>query len=165
MAGETGDDGIGSFVRRLVPSASPAEREDMVQDSWLRVLSHADRAPRDPAGRLRWHHAIARNLVRDRWRRAQREAPLMQATPVQAADADLVATLEGDAVRAAFAKLPVLWQRVLVLRVIEERPAGEVGAILGRTAAGIRQIQYRALSRLRHEMTAGSVIDELGGKA
>ncbi len=89
----------------------------------------------------------------------------MQATPVQAADADLVATLEGDAVRAAFAKLPVLWQRVLVLRVIEERPAGEVGAILGRTAAGIRQIQYRALSRLRHEMTAGSVIDELGGKA
>lgn len=82
--------------------------------------------------------------------------------PTPPMDADLPAVLEGDAVRAAFATLPVLWRRVLFLRVVEGRPSGEVGALLGRHAADIRQIQYRAISRLRREMAAGGWIDELG---
>jgi RNA polymerase sigma-70 factor (ECF subfamily) len=160
---DTGDT-LGDFVRHIAPSIPAEDREDIVQDTWERALTNTGSAPHDSAGIGRWRRAIARNLVRDRWRRAHVPSPFVAPADAPPAEEQLVSVLEGEVVRSAFAALPPLWQQILFLRVVEHRPAAEVAELLQRNPAAIRQIQHRALSRLRRELTTAGWIEEAGGR-
>ncbi len=159
---DTGDGTLEGFVRRIAPSASEADREDIVQETRLRELSHASSAPTDDAGLGRWRRSIARNLVRDRWRRSRITVPAEAPGEAPSVEEQLVALVEGDLVRAAFARLSPLFRQVLFLRVVERRPAAEVADLLGRNPADIRQIQHRALVRLRSELVGRGWTDHAG---
>jgi len=88
--------------------------------------------------------------VADRWQRAARERREPSADPVddgQSADADRRALLAG-----LVAELPAEQQRVVRERFVEGRSAREIARGLGRTEGAVKQLQFRALQRLRARM-------------
>lgn len=60
----------------------------------------------------------------------------------------------GDAIRACLDDLPPLQRQVFVLREIEQRDAGEVCNILGKTITHVGVLFHRARARLRHCLEA-----------
>jgi RNA polymerase sigma-70 factor (ECF subfamily) len=149
----------------------PGDREDATQDTWVRVLQHRRSTHKDAQLVERpWLHAIVRNLARDRWRRNQRSARAVQrlasreaaASSGDAVDEIVLAHVEGELVRQAFARLTQAQRQVLQLRVIEGLSAAEVGAALGKEAAAVRQMQFRALVALRSELLAAGWQDDGG---
>ena len=75
----------------MVESAGIAD--DVVQETWLRVLEHP---PRDPSRRRGWLARIARNAARQHWRRARRRDDVehvraVEAEPASEATVELVA--------------------------------------------------------------------------
>jgi RNA polymerase sigma-70 factor (ECF subfamily) len=63
-------------------------------------------------------------------------------------EATALADLERATLVAGLAGLPIDYQRVLRLRVLEGRPTAEVAAIFGRNPDAVRQLQHRALAAL-----------------
>jgi RNA polymerase sigma-70 factor (sigma-E family) len=59
------------------------------------------------------------------------------------------ALAESDRVRAALLRLPPRQRAVLVLRYFEDRPEGEVAAMLGCSVGTVRSHNARGLARLR----------------
>lgn len=65
------------------------------------------------------------------------------------------ATLAGErrsSLVAGLARLPELYRLVLQMRLLEQRPAAEVAALLDRSPDAVRQLQHRALIALRAEL-------------
>jgi RNA polymerase sigma-70 factor (ECF subfamily) len=54
----------------------------------------------------------------------------------------------------ALARLPEVYQTVLIMRIFEELSAEEVAQRMGRSAGAVRMLQMRALSALREQMSA-----------
>jgi RNA polymerase sigma-70 factor, ECF subfamily len=148
-----------SFVHHVITSSvrQPWEAEELTQEVFVRALPHLSVSQDDD--RVRAYLAqTARNLLRDRWRHRQYvtieqgvpDAPGAEPDPENRA-------LEGAdraALIAALARLPDEQRQVLRLRLMEGLPAAEVAARMGRNADSIRQIQHRALIRLRQEFLA-----------
>ncbi|GIV50150.1 MAG: hypothetical protein KatS3mg038_0671 [Candidatus Kapaibacterium sp.] len=66
-------------------------------------------------------------------------------------------------VRAALARLPASWQRVVVEALIEERPLAEIAERMGKTIGATKQMLFRARCRLRRQLAAYA--EEYGGKS
>jgi DNA-directed RNA polymerase specialized sigma24 family protein len=114
--------------------------EDLVQDSFLRLQDrwHDGRAP---SAYLR---TVVVNACRGHHRRVRREA---------AAFADLVydgVQPETPVLLDALARLPYRQRAALVLRFYEDRPEGEIAALLGCRPATVRShVHHRAPGRPR----------------
>ena len=144
------------FVHHVITSSvrQPWESEELTQEVFARAMPHLIVSEDDD--RVRAYLAqTARNLLRDRWRHRQ-YVTLEQGVPDAAgAEPDPeTRALEGAdraALIAALARLPEEQRQVLRLRLMEGLPAAEVAARMGRNADSIRQIQHRALIKLRQE--------------
>ncbi len=144
-----------SFVHRIVTSSvrQPWEAEELTQEVFARALPHLTGHDED---RVRAYLAqTARNLLRDRWRHRQ-YVTIEQGVPDGPGndpDPEARALDVADRVQlvAALGRLPEDQRQVLRLRLVEGLPAVEVAVRMGRTADTIRQIQHRALIRLRRE--------------
>ncbi len=132
------------------------EANDLTQEVFTRALPTLDRAP--PRLHVRaFLNTIARNLLRDRWRR---RGPLFVALDEQSQLSDqtedplnlALSAAERDELLRVFHALPADYQRVLQLRIVEGRSMGEVAAVLGRRPDAIRQLQHRALVALRDRL-------------
>lgn len=174
--GSSGNDGAGGVARNsaeadlyerhadavsrfVSASGGPAdEHDDVVQETWVRVLRYDRPLPEDESGQRRFLHAISRNLVRDRWRSRQRDAARRHklADPSAAiaspADEAVLRDERSAALRAAFARLDRRQQDVLRMRIVEGRSAAEVADVLGLDAPAVRMIQFRALAALRKQL-------------
>lgn len=133
-----------------------AEAQDLTQEAFARALPTLDRAPPGPRTRA-FLTTIARNLLRDRWRRrAPQPIALDEQVLPPADDGDplalALAAAERDELWRAFAALPADYRRVLHLRIVEGRPTAEVAAALGRSPDACRQLQHRALVALRDRL-------------
>jgi RNA polymerase sigma-70 factor (ECF subfamily) len=132
------------------------DAHDLTQEVFARALPTLDRAP--PGLRIRaFLNTIARNLLRDRWRRRSLEfVALDEQSPLPDHTADLLdqvlSAAERDALRRALATLPADYRRVLHLRIVEGRPMPEVAVTLGRKPDAVRQLQHRALVALRDRL-------------
>jgi RNA polymerase sigma-70 factor (ECF subfamily) len=134
--------------------SSRQEAEDLTQEVFLRALRHLE-GYQSASGSFRpYLIAVARNLLRDRWRSQQRQAAgvydLGQGDGWDEGPEAAVVAAEGRAeLIAALAELPVDYQLVLRLRLIDGQSAAEVAAALERTPEAVRQLQHRALVALR----------------
>src|SRR5438477_9911697 len=131
-----------------------AEAEDLTSDVFMRALKAMPRyEPRQAF--LAWLYRIARNAVIDKLRRGKRQVSFEDALEhpmpehIIEPDTELVARLEGDALRVAMAKLTPLQQEVLVLRFIEGYSTSEISRIVGKREGTVRGIQFRAIGALR----------------
>jgi RNA polymerase sigma-70 factor (ECF subfamily) len=129
--------------------------EDVTSEVYRRALMRLDRYEDRGKPFVAWLLTIARNLVRDEARRRSgRETPLMDHDcRVDEWPGDgLLRAEEAGALHVAVARLPEVQQRVVVLRFGHERSVKEVADEMGKTEAAVKQLTYRAVTRLRELM-------------
>lgn len=135
---------------------SPAEAEDVVQDTFVRVLEHQHKLPAVRDMRV-WLVRIAWNLALDRRRRIRPEqiddvfaASLVAAS--QPADSALSESQRITAVLRELDRLPRLERQVVLLSALDELSAAEIAAIVERSESAVRALLFRARTRLRERL-------------
>jgi RNA polymerase sigma-70 factor (ECF subfamily) len=147
------------LIYRSLPD--PAEAQDLAQEVFIRALTSLDRFQPTTTPFAGYLAVIARNLLRDRWRKqspptaSDTQAAHLVST---AAGPEQVALMADEQTRIAalLAPLPADYRRVIELRVLEGRPTNEVAALMGRSPGAIRILQHRAITTLRQQMHEGS---------
>jgi RNA polymerase sigma-70 factor (ECF subfamily) len=144
---------LASFLHR---QTGGRDVEDLYQETWLRVVRHADRFD---AGRRfsTWLFQIAVNLCRDWHRRPPPEPRTLEDEPsageLERSDATL------DAARL-LARLPEGQREVVVLRYFHDLSEDDVAAILDIPKGTVKSRMHQAIARL------ASLVDaEQGGGA
>lgn len=142
------------FLARLCQDRALAE--DLFQETWLRLATHAHRLRADtrPAA---WLFTVACNLHRSQLRRRRRETahrarldavaedPVSPDSPCDLAVAgELSAHLE-----RALAALPPLYREALLLVAVERMEPYEAAAVLGTSPESLRQRVARGRALLR----------------
>jgi RNA polymerase sigma-70 factor, ECF subfamily len=158
------------LVRYLLYVTASRERvEDLVQETWLRVLDRGGQFD----GRSRfetWLFSIARNLAIDDLRKRQiasLDAPVAEgedeswAGELPAADRSspfLAAARSEDAVRLASAMgaLAPIYREALLLRFQEDLSLQEISGVVGAPVATVSSRIHRGLGLLRSRWEGGS---------
>jgi len=140
-----------NFLFRMIGNVD--EAEDLFQEAFLRVL-RAARNYEPKAAFSTWLYTIARNLCLDRLKkirglpmvslegRPDDEAQIRDALPARIRDpAEAAATAEMTrVVRGALMKLPPKKREVLVLRIYQGLPYGEIARVVN---APLGTVKYR----------------------
>lgn len=137
-------------------SQEPGEAEDLASEVWQGIGEGLSRFEGDEAGFRAWVFTIARHRLID-WRRRRTRRPEVMAgderlvalagadDPASAAVASVVSD---EAIRRIRQILPQDQAEVIVLRVLADLDADQVGRILGKRPGTVRVLQHRALRRL-----------------
>lgn len=129
-----------------------SDAQDVTQEAFLRALRHLDQFQQRGVPFHAYLATIARNLVRDRWRQ-----PVTTALPVhqvalmasETLEHTVIAADERASLRDALARLPMDYQTVIRLRILEARATEEVAALMQRSPGAVRVLQHRAIVALR----------------
>jgi len=138
---------------------SRAEAEDVVQDSFIRVLEH--RFSLETVRDLRvWLIRIAWNLALDRKRRKRPEQldetfAKSLASGTMPADAAMEEAQHLQSVLREVERLPKAERYVLLLSALEELGTVEIASVLGRSESAVRALLSRARARLRQRLQEG----------
>jgi len=135
---------------------SRPEAEDVVQDTFVRVLEHKKTLPAVRDLRV-WLVRIAWNLALDRRRRIRPDqmdaafASTLAATAVPA-DQALGEARQLASLLAAIERLPKLERQVLLLSAVEELSTAEIAKVAGKSESATRALLFRARTRLKERM-------------
>lgn len=132
-----------------------AEAEDIVQETFLRVLKHQNKLYEIRDTRV-WLVRIAWNLSLDRKRRGKTRpetediADLVRTLPSSElrADEEVIAAQEHARVLALIDRLPVKERQALLLSALEELSTAEIADICSTTESSIRSRIFRARREL-----------------
>ena len=130
---------------------NPADAEDAVQETFVRVLRHREMLA-EVRDRRVWLIRIVWNIVLDRKRRTKTRpetddvAELTRVLPSKGLSAEqIAAAAEHHAhVLACVEQLPVKEREVLMLSAFEELNSVEIAAVLGITESSVRSRLFRA---------------------
>jgi RNA polymerase sigma-70 factor (ECF subfamily) len=132
------------------------EPEDVAQETLLAVhRDFARLAPKEADQFLPWLFGVAENRLRDlvdRARAAKRSGEPPAARPHPTPSAIMVRVEEAELLARAIETLSSEHREVLRLRRFEERPAAEVGRLMGRSEGAVRVLYFRAVAALRDAM-------------
>ena len=138
---------------------NPTEAEDVVQDTFLRVMQHQNKIP--GINDLRpWLVRITWNLALDRRRRIRPDQldetfALTLAGRNTPADIALDDARELARVFREIDRLPRAERQVLLLSAIDELDTRELAQVLNKSESAIRALIFRARTRLRSRLEAG----------
>ncbi len=135
---------------------SRAEAEDVVQDTFIRVLEHRRTLPTVRDMRV-WLVRIAWNLALDRKRRIQPEQidEVFARGLVAKGTAADQALDEAECLRSVLIeveRLPKAERHVLLLAAVDEMSTVEIAAVLGKSESAVRALLFRARTRLRERV-------------
>ena len=127
--------------------------EDLVQTVFLKVLKNF---PPNSFPSLPYFFAIARNTVIDHWKKRKETVLDISAAPFakltdEKADPQIFLNQEFSIkeINEAMKILSFEQKEALTLRFINDLSNSEIAKLLGKNEEAVRQIQYRALKRLR----------------
>jgi RNA polymerase sigma factor (sigma-70 family) len=140
--------GLFNFLARLTHSRQQAE--DLLEETWLRLVAHAGRL--QPDTRLGpWLFTVARNLYVSHCRSRMLEeacaaegVDLWPPAPAASPFEQVAANQLEARIEAALAKLPPMYREVVLLVVVEGLEPAEAAEICGVTAVAMRQRLKRA---------------------
>jgi RNA polymerase sigma-70 factor (ECF subfamily) len=144
---------------------NPAEAEDVVQDTFVRVLEHTRKADRLDLPAIRdlrvWLVRITWNLAIDRRRRIrpdQMDAAFAHTLAANTIPADqaLNETRQIAIALREIERLPRPERYALLLSAIDELTITEISTILNRTESATRALLFRARTRLRQRLEKGT---------
>jgi RNA polymerase sigma-70 factor (ECF subfamily) len=131
-------------------AASREEAEDLTSEVFHQALANLQRFEWRGTPFAAWLIRIAANAISDRWRSRAREG----GEPLTDEPSD--ESMEGIEPRAALYQLvdslPADQRRVIVMRFAEQKSIREIAQELQRTEGAIKQLQFRALEKLRASM-------------
>jgi RNA polymerase sigma-70 factor (ECF subfamily) len=129
------------------------EAEDVAQETMLRMWENVERLDDDARRAKAFAAVTARNLARNRLRQKRRWSVLRLLsrhdhettdTPlhrIEVSDAD-------SAFSQALQQLPTVWQRVLLMRNVEDMTFAEIAAVLGTSESSVRGLLTKARRRM-----------------
>ncbi|HEX9903044.1 MAG TPA: RNA polymerase sigma factor, partial [Acidobacteriota bacterium] len=150
------------------------EAEDLFQETWLRVVRHADEIRCAPEKLKPWLYAIVSNLFKDSLRRKRvrrlfssneasfpaAESDESSASPAapwpgpekSAENSELAGRLE-----RALAGLPERQRRVFLLKEVEGFKEEEISRLLGIPRGTVKSLGFRAVRELRRELASPEI--------
>jgi RNA polymerase sigma factor (sigma-70 family) len=134
-----------SVARHLL--ASPADAEDVVQDTYVRALSAL---PEPTGAEPAWLYTVLRNVAIDRLRRKQMEIEHREAPPEDSDSMELMMEVRSeceDALRRLLRRVSPAEAAVILLREVFEFEYHEIASLVGESAAATRQFVHRARAR------------------
>ena len=147
-----------------------ATAEDIVQDTWLAVVSGLDGFRRGSSLRT-WTMSIARNLAINTATRDARCQPLaapltegelgavaMWTRPAQSPEETLLAGERRDAIARAIAALPPKQRRILTLRDLEGATREEACRHVEVSAGNQRVLLHRARAKVRNRLAQADAV-------
>ena len=149
-------------MRYLQRTAGQRAAEDLLQQTWLSVLTHADRFVADPgSGSFKgWLFRIATNKTKDHWRSAGREKAAKEgyarvsggAAPWAGHAAD--GAEQCEKLRRAIEVLPDGQREVLLLRYYGNMKFSDIADVLGCPVNTALTRAHKGLLKLRDAMSA-----------
>jgi RNA polymerase sigma-70 factor (ECF subfamily) len=141
-----------AYVARRVGSRE--EAEDITSDVFHHALAHLKNFEWRGSPFGAWLIRIAANRITDHWRVSGRQSA--DPVPDVAAESALDQVEQRAALLQLVRGLPEDQRRVLVLRFVEEKSIGEIARELGKSEGAVKQLQFRALEKLRASVEAGN---------
>ena len=139
-----------AYLRRI--SGDPALADDVLQESYLRLLRHPPAPDRDERERKAYLFQIATNLMRDRWRARERErSALERLLSFWSPRTERSGGLSLD-MGAALDRLPPRDRALLCLAHVEGFDHREIAKFLGLQESSVRVILFRARKKLEKEL-------------
>jgi RNA polymerase sigma-70 factor, ECF subfamily len=140
-----------------------AETEDATQEVFLRALRSFDHYRHRDTPFRAYLSTIAKNLLRDRWRRENPTLVDISVQPEPRAqdlepDERVISAEQQQSVHALLNTLNEDQRDVVRLRILKGRSTEEVAEILERSPNAIRQLQHRAIKTLRQRMQEGTQV-------
>jgi RNA polymerase sigma-70 factor (ECF subfamily) len=138
-----------AYLRRI--SGDPALADDVLQESYLRLLRHPPSADRDERERKAYLFQIATNLMRDRWRAKERERSALERLLSFWSPRPERSEVSLD-MGAALDRLPPRDRALLWLAHVEGCDHREIAKVLGLQERSVRVILFRARKKLEREL-------------
>jgi len=139
-----------AFVSRR--ASSRQETEDLTSEVFQQALANIKKFEWRGVPFAAWLIRIAANAIADRWRRQARE----RGKPTPEESATVTEPAQDTESRALLFRLvrglPDDQRRVVLMRFAAEKSVGEIARALGRSEGAVRQLQFRALAKLRGEL-------------
>jgi RNA polymerase sigma-70 factor (ECF subfamily) len=135
------------IVRRI---GNREEAEDLTSEVFHQALANLHRFEWRGAPFAAWLIRIAANAMADRWRSQARQAP--DPPSEELSDPNMADLEQRAALFELVDSLPADQRRVIVLRFAEQKSIREIAAEMDRTEGAIKQLQFRALEKLRAAM-------------
>ena len=139
-----------AFIVRRVRDRDTAE--DLTADVFNKALANLPNYEWRGAPFGAWLIRIAANAVADQVKRATREVQSSPDTPEPSTDPDMEGIENSARLFRLVGQLPDDQQRVIFDRFVEQRSIREIAQQLGRTEGAVKQLQFRALEKLRAQM-------------
>jgi len=144
---------------------NPAVAEDLVQETFLAALSSLDKF-RGDSQLYTWLRSIAFHKINDFYRRQARETKpkesstdfdvMKQMEQTRDDQPSAFAVMESEEIRQsvyqALEDLPQDYQKVLVLKYLEEMPVLEISQVMGRSPKSVEGLLSRARKAMRANM-------------
>lgn len=145
---------VSRFVARMLGNAS--EAEDITQEVFIRLWTHAARF--DPAASklTTWLHNIAHNLCIDHFRKHRRfvdEEPDTNIEGGDEPDAALLSAIDSNSIREAMLKLPERQRSALIMCHYQGLSNKEAAEILDVTVDALESLLARGRKNLRNSLT------------
>ena len=148
--------GSAPTLARYLRARGVPDVDDVVGETFVRVVRHLDGFVGDEAAFRTWLYTIARHLVVDDVRRRDRrpsdatpDEKLHALAPVGNAEDEAMASIGIASVRAALDALTEDQRDVILLRVLADLSLAEVSQVLGRREGAVKMLQSRGLATLR----------------
>jgi RNA polymerase sigma factor (sigma-70 family) len=130
--------------------------EDLLSETFERVLSSRQRFDPRRGSERRWLYTIALNLLRDNARRRTLEERALQhvgaGAPLAQSDSGLAAVEHRDELQRALALLNDEEREAIALRFGADLKLRDVARVLGEGESAVEGRIYRALGKLRAEL-------------
>lgn len=131
-----------------------ATAEDLTSEVFHKALANLPRFEWRGVPFSAWLLRIAANAVVDHAKRARREAPSLEDAPEPAAS-EVRMTEDRARLFRLVGELPEAQRQVVHQRFVEQLSIREIAARLGKTEGAVKQLQLRALEKLRAQMGGG----------
>jgi RNA polymerase sigma-70 factor (ECF subfamily) len=142
-----------AYVARRVENRE--EAQDLTAEVFHQALANFGRFEWRGVPFAAWLFKLASNAIADRWKRNARERGLTEATdPPAPSSKDMTLSAERARLYGLVDRLPAEQRRVIVLRFAEEKSVREIAGQIGRSEGAVRQLQFRALEKLRAQLDA-----------
>jgi RNA polymerase sigma-70 factor, ECF subfamily len=135
--------------------------EDVASETVTRMLEKIDGYRNTGAPFQAWLFSIARNLIRDSYRRRKNTETIsldasMDSSEIQslgATDGRIDGMADREALVEMMGNLTEEQRQILTLRIIEGWQPHEIAGLLGKSIDSVKSLQYRALQSLKRQMS------------
>lgn len=141
---------IYAFVARRVRDRDKAE--DLTADVFHKALAHLKSYTWTGAPFGAWLFRIATNAISDQSKRSAHEPSLREDPPEPSGGPEQEAFEARARLFRLVEKLPSDQRRVVFERFVEQRSIREIAQQLGKSEGAVKQLQFRALEKLRSQM-------------